>query len=217
MSNSFTLDNVLSRIQRWAASPVVTTVQSANLPPCLHYLIWLQYSPNKHLVTNYYRPQTKFAKVMFLHLSICSQEGPASRGVCIWGCLHPGGLHPGGLHPGGVCIQADPLHWILRDKVNERAVRILLECILVWYTSTFSMLHISSAERNWSHLAYILMSGVPTISTSYIIVFVEVTNYAILSMYPHIYADSRCLIAYLEMSSSVPNNNKNINNNALVF
>ena len=61
------------------------------------------------------------------------------------------------------------------------------------------------------------MSGVPTISTSYIIVFVEVTNYAILSMYPHIYPDTRCLIAHLEISSSLSNNNKNINNNALVF
>ena len=78
---------------------------------------------------------------------ICIQ----GRGVCIQGKrgLHPGdgGLHPGdgGLHPGkgvciqgrGVCIQgglhggADLLHWILRDTVNERVVRILLEYILV--------------------------------------------------------------------------------------
>ena len=51
--------------------------------------------------------------------------------------LHPcailfrgGGLHPkGGLHPGGV--GQIPPNWILRDMVNERVVRILLECILV--------------------------------------------------------------------------------------
>ena len=51
--------------------------------------------------------------------------GSASiAGVCIQAGLHPGGgLHLG---EGG----ADP-HWILRDTVNERVVRILLECILV--------------------------------------------------------------------------------------
>ena len=61
---------------------------------------------------------------MFLHLSVShSVHG---------GCLHPGGLHPGG----GICIQGQgvgrPLpYWILRDTVNERAVHILLEYILV--------------------------------------------------------------------------------------
>ena len=73
-----------------------------------------------------------------------------------WGeaSLHPGerGLHPGegGPHPGGsasrgrgVCIQEvggsastglgipPEIHGMLSDTVNERAVRILLECILV--------------------------------------------------------------------------------------
>ena len=62
----------------------------------------------------YYRPQTKFAKVMFLHLSVCSQ-----------GDLHPGeGFASGG---GGGQIP----HCILWDAVNERAVRILLECIRI--------------------------------------------------------------------------------------
>ena len=41
------------------------------------------------------------------------------------GCLHPGG---GSASRGG---WADPPPRILRDTVNERAVRILLECILV--------------------------------------------------------------------------------------
>ena len=42
-------------------------------------------------------------------------------GVCIQGSLHPGGGW------------ADPpeLHEILRDTVNKRAVRIVLECFLV--------------------------------------------------------------------------------------
>ena len=74
-----------------------------------------------------YRPQTKFAKVMFLHLSVSHSvhRGRAwmrggmhgSRG-CAW--LQGGHVWL----QGGVC-------GIRRDTVNERAVRILLECILV--------------------------------------------------------------------------------------
>ena len=99
--------------------------------------------------------------------------GPASTGVCIgglhWGvciggCLPPGGgvclqgvlppgvclhgvLHPRGSASTGVCIHGG-LHWgvclqdrvgqtppALRDMVNKRAVRIPLECILVQHAS----------------------------------------------------------------------------------
>ena len=75
----------------------------------------------------HYRPQTKFAKVMFLHRTVCSQ-------VCVLG--RGGGLHPveggsacrGDLHGGGKW--PDPHHRILRDMVNEWVVRILLERIL---------------------------------------------------------------------------------------
>ena len=51
------------------------------------------------------------------------------EGVCIgeWICIQEG------LHSGGVCMQGvgRPPYWMLRDTVNERAVHILLECILV--------------------------------------------------------------------------------------
>ena len=40
------------------------------------------------------------------------------------------GMHSGGIHPVGGGW-ADPLPGILRDMVNEQAVGILLECILV--------------------------------------------------------------------------------------
>ena len=74
-----------------------------------------------------YCPQTKFAKVMFLHL--CVSHSVHRGGICVgWG------LHPEGSASMGVCIRrgwADPPHWVLRDTINERAVRILLECILV--------------------------------------------------------------------------------------
>ena len=56
---------------------------------------------------NYYRPQTKFAKVMFLHVSVCPRRGGLllGEGVCCQGvpgpgrCLVKGGGVPG---PGGV-------------------------------------------------------------------------------------------------------------------
>ena len=71
----------------------------------------------------YYRPQTKFVKVMFSQVS-CPQGG-----------LHRGGRAGRSTSGGeGVCIQwggQTPPHRILRDTVNEWAVRILLECILV--------------------------------------------------------------------------------------
>ena len=51
-----------------------------------------------------------------------------------WGaCVAAGGVHGcGGLHGcWGACIVARGVHRIRRDTVNERVVRILLECILV--------------------------------------------------------------------------------------
>ena len=63
----------------------------------------------------------------------CLHPG-GGRGVCIQGGLHPGGsasIGRGGIHLGGSTSRSRPTHRILRDTVNERAVRILLECILV--------------------------------------------------------------------------------------
>ena len=135
---------------------------------------------------NDYRPQTKFAKVMFLHLSVshsvqggacvaegaCMVGGMCGRGVCMgrgacmaggghaWqggACMAEGNVHgrgacaagghawQGGIHGGGVhgrgcawqegmygrgCACPPPGHYEIRS-VNARAVRILLECILV--------------------------------------------------------------------------------------
>ena len=63
-------------------------------------------------------------KVMFLHLSVGSLSRwglcPAVRGLC-----PVGGNCPGGLCPGGSLSLRPP------RMVEERAVRILLECILV--------------------------------------------------------------------------------------
>ena len=74
---------------------------------------------------SYYRPQMKFGgKVMFLHLSVILFTGggyiPARNGAD-----NPIGRHPPGKTPR-----------ILWDTVNKRAVRILLECILVKHVLT---------------------------------------------------------------------------------
>ena len=66
---------------------------------------------------------------------VCIREGLQLGGeVCIhgvWVCIHGEGSASGG-------GWADTPYRILRDTVNERAVRILLECIIVSYLfSTF--------------------------------------------------------------------------------
>ena len=125
----------------------------------------------------YYRPQTKFAKVMFLHVSVCPQGkgacmagGMHGRGACMTGGVHGwraymvGGMHGrrhlwqgacmaggcawlGGMRGRGMCVgghagqgtQVSPPRPILRVMVNERAVHILLECILVIYIHTITI------------------------------------------------------------------------------
>ena len=56
-----------------------------------------------------YRPQTKFAKVMFSQVSVCPGTG---LGLCIGG-LYPWGLCPGGLCPGGLCPGGSLSGWSL--------------------------------------------------------------------------------------------------------
>ena len=63
--------------------------------------------------SDYYRPQTKFAKVMFSHLSVSHS---VHRGVSV---------------QMGRSLSRGSLSWRLPPYGNERAVRILLECILV--------------------------------------------------------------------------------------
>ena len=88
----------------------------------------------------YYRPQTKFAKAMFLHVSVI---------LSTWGGLLPGrvclvsvGSAPGGclVQEGvggdllrGVCLVLGGAWWRPPGRLLLRAVRILLECILVSY------------------------------------------------------------------------------------
>ena len=76
---------------------------------------------------NHYRPETKFAKVMFLHVSVCTRGGvpgqvPPSR-YTPWAGTPRAGTPP------------PPEQCRLGDTGNKRAVRILLECILVWVLS----------------------------------------------------------------------------------
>ena len=59
--------------------------------------------------------------------------GMCGRGCAWWGGMCGLGGVRGGGHAWwwGVCMLRMPPQQILRDTVNERAVRILLECILV--------------------------------------------------------------------------------------
>ena len=76
---------------------------------------------------DFYRPQTKFAKVMFLHLSVSHsvhREG---------GCL-PQWMLGYTTSPWADTPRADtspPVQCMLGDTGNKRAVRVPLECILV--------------------------------------------------------------------------------------
>ena len=95
----------------------------------------------------FYRPQRSWAKVIFLQACVCPQEGSASvhAGICPPGADTPreqtsprAGTPPGSRHPPGADTPreqtpgADPPPGSrLQPTVNERPVRILLECILV--------------------------------------------------------------------------------------
>ena len=119
----------------------------------------------------YYRPQTK-SKVMFLQVSVILSTG----GACVvawggvrgysWGCawLLWGGMHgcsPGGhawLLWGGMCgcsrgacvVAPGGRAWFFQwDTVNERAVHILLECILVSQGGFY--IHFSQLFCQFSH------------------------------------------------------------------
>ena len=111
------------------------------------------------LDVSFYRPQKKFAKVMFLQVSVCPHGGGV-RGF-IWGRVwfYSGGMRgfiQGGMRGfiqgghawfylgghawfyWGACMVLFGGHaWFFQffriqsDTVNKRAVRILLECILV--------------------------------------------------------------------------------------
>ena len=116
---------------------------------CLRFLIFAVRicSMGQHTVY-FYRPQTKFAKVMSLHLSVshsvggggdmrgrgaCMAEGGMHGGGHAWQCGHAwqGVCMVGGMHGKGACMPCTlPGHYKMWS-VNGRAVPILLECILV--------------------------------------------------------------------------------------
>ena len=87
------------------------------------------------IMLKFYRPQTKFAMVMFLHLSVILFTGGGGFPACITGHMTRGVCIQGGLHLGGSAlgwgVVKTPSPGILWDTVKEWAVRILLECILV--------------------------------------------------------------------------------------
>ena len=83
----------------------------------------------------YYRPQTKFAKVMFSEVSVYPWGGMRGKGHAWWGRGHA--WQWGCVHGGEVCA----MHAPPRHVVNVWVVHILLECILV--TTVKVCLHIA--------------------------------------------------------------------------
>ena len=116
-----------------------------------HFLIPLQVCTTNYS-NFYYRTQTKFAKVMFSQVSVC----PQGRGHAWRGDLHGRGMYVPripGCHACLPCHTRPPNLW---HAVNERAVRILLEWILVIYLSisgsqseSFSDGNVRNYEKMW--------------------------------------------------------------------
>ena len=80
----------------------------------------------------FYRPQMKFAEVLFSQVSVCPQGACVVKGACVG----KGGVHgEGGRHGGGgVCVAVAVWGGGMRGRrwPLQWAVRILLECILVY-------------------------------------------------------------------------------------
>ena len=88
------------------------------------------------LVFSDYRPQMKFAKVTFFHVSVCPQEGSTWAGNPWAGTPPPEQVHPPGqVHPLGRYtprqVHLPREQCMLGDTGNKQAARILLECILI--------------------------------------------------------------------------------------
>ena len=79
-----------------------------------------------NLTKNYYRPQTKFARVMFLPVSVCPQGGGSTWSSACWEIgQQAGGTHPTGMHscyrPQRSCGQGYVLTRVC-DSVNKGGV-----------------------------------------------------------------------------------------------
>ena len=131
---------------------------------------------------NFYHLQTKFVKVMFLHLLFCPQGGEVSRPrprgdvqAQAWGGLCPGGCPgqdlgvsaqgrcPG---PGPGCVEAHggcvSQHAVRQTPPSRQLllqmVRILLECILVLTSFNYHP-QMKFAKIMFLHLSVILFTG----------------------------------------------------------
>ena len=88
------------------------------------------------ILSNFYRPQRSWGKVMFLHVSVILFTG-GGRPQYMLGYTPP----PRSRHQPPGSRQTPPEQCLLGDTGNKRAIRILLECILVnfWSNSVQSV------------------------------------------------------------------------------
>ena len=116
---------------------------------------------------SYYRPQTKFAKVMFLHLSVSHSVHGGSVSVHA-GIADPPGADipqeqtpdPPGTDPHGA--DTPTAQCMLGDTANKRAVHILLECILVKFVSKDGNGFTCMQGCNSTYSAHQLLDGAVT-------------------------------------------------------
>ena len=81
---------------------------------------------SREVLMHCYRPQRSWAKVIFSQACVCPQGGSAS----VHAGISPPGSRP--TPPLPPCGAAPPPGSRLQHTVNERPVRILLQCILVF-------------------------------------------------------------------------------------
>ena len=100
---------------------------------CLKFTLvtisWHKYDANCN-----YHPQTKFAKVMFLHLSVSHSVHGGGGPASVHAGIPPRTRHPREQTPPSLGADIPPpgSSPMLGDMVNKWAVRILLECNLVF-------------------------------------------------------------------------------------
>ena len=128
-----------------------------------------------YLYSSFYLPQTKFAKIMFLYLSVSHSVHRGGVSASVHAGIHPHEQTPPWANtPLGVDTppgskRPPPAQCMLGNTANKRAVRILLECIPVpfyllrnhinivinqWQIQEFpeeEVRHFPEERRAWTH------------------------------------------------------------------
>ena len=93
-----------------------------------NFHVWLMdYFTDKSTYLIYYHPQTKFAKVMFLHMSVCPRGST-------WAGTPPGRYPPGQVHPSWAGTPPATVHAGIRSTSGGTHPTGMHSCSLVYFT-----------------------------------------------------------------------------------